>query len=370
MHILLTGGGTAGHVNPAIAIAQILRRHYPSAVISFVGTPNGMENRLVTREGYPMYHVSVKGFSRSLSPKNIYAAYLAWRSPKVARKLLRTLKPDLVIGTGGYVSWPVLKAAALEGIPSMVHESNSVPGLTVKRLEKYVDRILLNFEDSRTYFKEQDKIAVVGNPLRSGFTTADRETVRASLGLSDSDRLILSFGGSLGATALNNACLTLMKDYVLSHENVTHVHGCGERNLDAFMEKLKSEIGDCPSRIDVRGYIANVPDLMQAADVIITRAGAMTLSEIALSGRASILIPSPNVTNDHQKKNASLLANGNAAIMLEEGDELAKNLTRRVDDLLSNDHFRKTVARNARHFAKTDANDRIAAEIRALLARK
>lgn len=372
MHLLLTGGGTAGHVNPAIAIAEIFKKKDPHTVITFVGTPNGMENRLVGKEGYPMHHVKVMGFSRSLSPKNVYAAYLAWQSPYKARKLLRELKPDLVVGTGGYVSWPILKAASLEGIPSAVHESNAIPGLTVKKLEKYVDKILLNFEESGEHFSSRDKLVTVGNPLRRGFSQSKREAVRASLGIADGEILILSFGGSLGASALNRACLYLMTHYVADHPEVRHIHATGERNYALCKKMLDEDEGydAVRERTVLTPYIDNMPELMQAADIIISRAGAMTVSEIALAGRAAILIPSPNVANNHQLKNAQVLADANAAVLLEETDNLGFLLAEKVDALVENDHFRKTIAHHVTHYARPDVNDMIYDELTALVNRK
>ena len=372
MHVLLTGGGTAGHVNPAIAIAEIFKKKDPNTVITFVGTPNGMENRLVAKEGYPMRHVKVMGFSRSLSPKNFYAAYLAWQSPHKARKLLRELKPDLVIGTGGYVSWPILKAASLEGIPSAVHESNAIPGLTVKKLEKYVDKILLNFEESGAHFSSREKLVTVGNPLRRGFAKAQRDAVRKSLGIAENELLILSFGGSLGATALNRACLYLMTNYVAAHPEIRHIHASGERNYEACKQMLEADASyeSVRERTVLTPYIDNMPELMQAADIIISRAGAMTVSEIALAGRAAILIPSPNVANNHQFKNAKLLADGNAAVLLEESDNLGFLLAEKVDALVENDHFRKTVSHHVKSYARADANELIYDELMALVAQK
>ena len=366
MHILLTGGGTAGHVNPAIAIAETFKERMPDTQISFVGTPNGMENKLVASAGFPMYHVKSRGFARSfpeiISPKNFYAAYLMLTSPIKARKLLRELRPDVVIGTGGYVCYPVLKAAALEGIPCAVHESNAIPGMAVNRLKHLVHKVYVNFEETSAYFPE-GKATTVGNPLRRKFLSSDRRAVRASLGLSDSDLLILSFGGSLGADALNNACLTLMKEYVQKKQNVHMIHGCGERNYAACLEKYRRFMPEDHPRIELRAYIENMPELMQAADVIISRAGAMTVSEIALAGCASVLIPSPNVANNHQLKNARLLSDADAAILLEESDDLGNALVKKVSSLLESSHKRRTMAEKVRPYARANAADIIYNEI-------
>ncbi len=357
MHVLLTGGGTAGHINPAIAIAEILRARLPDVKISFVGTPSGMENRLVSREGYPIYHIKTMGFSRSLNPKNLVAAYRAWKAPKDACKLLRQLQPDIVIGTGGYVCWAPLKAAAALGIPCMVHESNAVPGLAVRRLEKHLDRILLNFEETKAHLSYPDKAVTVGNPLRGAFASADRRAVRAALGLCDTDKLILAFGGSLGAAELNRACLSLARQYVLPHEHVHMIHGCGERNFEACRRQLNTFLPRECKRITLRGYLDNVPELMQAADMVIARAGAMTLSELSLAGCAAILIPSPNVVNNHQYKNAKVLADAGAALLLEEGEGLDTRLIDNADRILTDQNARLSMSRSIRSFARRDVGD-------------
>ena len=363
MRILLTGGGTAGHVNPAIAIAQIIKENDSFAEIAFAGTPKGIENRLVEKEGYPIYHANSMGISRKLSPKNIYALWLAFYSPIKAKKFIKEFAPDIVIGTGGYVCWPVLRAAASLNIPTAVHESNVVPGFTVKMLEKYVDKILLNFEKTKEFLNQPEKSVTVGNPMRTGFCTGNREKTRSRLGIKENEKLILSFGGSLGADAINNACIEMMKSYVEKTEGVYHIHACGEKNYDKCKEKFDALGLKNSSKIKLETYITDMPELMNAADAVISRAGAMTLSELALTKKASILIPSPNVTNNHQYKNAKALADKNAAILLEEkhlsAEALEKNLKSIFEDIKKSEGLQKNIP----FFALHDANRKVYEEI-------
>ena len=236
MRVLLTGGGTGGHINPALAIADMIKANDPEAKIAFVGTKKGMENQLIPKEGYHLYHIEIQGIRRSLSPANLKTAYLVMTSPHKAKKIIEEFQPDLVIGTGGYVCWPLLRAAASMGVPSMVHESNALPGVAVRQLQKKVDVILTNFEATADLLKEKKKVVNVGNPLRMGYSHVDRESARRQLGIPDSvEKVILSFGGSLGAAKLNEAAIDVMREYVLSHDKVMHVHSGGTRGYENAM---------------------------------------------------------------------------------------------------------------------------------------
>ncbi len=367
MRVILTGGGTAGHVNPAIAIAEIIKENISDSQIFFVGTEKGMENRLVGQKGYPIYHAKAMGIDRSLTPKNLYAMWLAFYSPIKTRKLIKKLSPDIVIGTGGYVCWPVIKAAAACGVPTLIHESNALPGLTVRMLEECVSGVLLNFADSAKRLKHPEKAVVTGNPMRVGFSTVDRESARRELGLSNDDKLILSFGGSLGAVALNNACVEMMADYVQKTENIYHIHATGENNYDACKEKLDALVSAPTDRIRLERYIHNMPTLMSAADVVISRAGAMTVSELSLVGRASILVPYPHATDGHQLKNAQVLADGEAAILVEEKNLAASVLTNHVKNVIEDNELRNKMERNVKNYAFPDANRRVYEEIMKLV---
>ncbi len=371
MNVLMTGGGTGGHVNPALAIANTIKTNIPDANIAFVGTPKGMENRLVGKEGYKMYHVDIQGIRRSLSPSNIKTAYLALVSPIKAKKIVKEFKPDIVIGTGGYVCWPILVAASKMGVATAVHESNAVPGVATKRLEKYTDKIFLNFEDTEKYLKQKHKLVHVGNPLRASFSSYDRERAREELCIGEEyDRVILSYGGSLGARAINLTMLDYMDKYAKNMPNIRVIHAVGSREYENIRAEFESRGLDKYKNLELHEYIYNMPVVMSAADVVISRAGAMTVSELALKGKNCILIPSPYVTNNHQYKNAKVLADANAAILIEENNLTAGLLHSEIDALFSSPERCREMSEKIVNFALPDANKRIYNEILSLIGEK
>ena len=364
MRIILSGGGTAGHITPAIAIAETVRAYDKHAEITFVGTPTGMENELVTNAGYPIRHVNVRGFSRTPTLRNIGALYLALVSPWHAERLLSALRADAVIGTGGYASWPILRAAAHKGIPCAVHESNAIPGMTVRRLAPYVDEVWLNFKDASRYLpKNTSRFLETGNPIRQGFRTVSRYDARKKLGLGERDFLLLSFGGSLGAERINEAVLALGNDLLPRFPNLFLVHGTGKRYYNAIQTVLGKQRHP---RMSLLPYIEDMPLYMGAADTVICRAGAMTLSELSLCGKSAILIPSPNVTDNHQHKNAALLADAGAAALVEESALSEGRLASEVEALIKSPSLCADRERAIRRFAHPDANQRILTRILAL----
>ena len=370
----MTGGGTGGHVNPALAIAQTIKENEPDSVIAFVGTPHGIENKLVPKAGYELYHVDIQGLKRSLSLDNIKTLYLTIQSVHRAKKLVREFKPDIVIGTGGYVCYPVVKAAAALGVPTALHESNAVAGVAVKMLAHVVDRIFLNFEETATSLEAyRDKLLRVGNPLLGSFRHIDPAEAKAKLELPDGTKtVLLTYGGSMGAERLNDAVLEVMKDYTSKHPETYHVHATGSIEWEAASAKFhEMGLDECPN-IDFREYIYNMPDLMAAADLIICRAGAMTVSELAMSGKAAIFIPSPNVTNNHQYKNAKVLCDAEAAEMIEENALDSGALTGMVTKLLSpeSDARRADMGERIGAFAVRDANKLIYREVKRLVEAK
>ena len=371
MNVLMTGGGTGGHVNPALAIAHTIKMNNPDANIAFVGTPKGMENTLVGKEGYKMYHVDIQGIRRSLSPSNIKTAYLALVSPIRAKKIIREFKPDIVIGTGGYVCWPILVAASKMGVATAVHESNAVPGVATKRLEKYCDKIFLNFEDTANYLKFKNKLIHVGNPLRALFSSYDRDKAREELGIGkEYDKVILSYGGSLGAHALNMTMLDYMDKYARHTPNIRVIHAAGSREYASVRAEFEARGLDKYKNLELSEYIYNMPQVMSAADVVISRAGAMTVSELALKRKNCILVPSPYVTNNHQYKNAKVLADANAAVLLCEKELTAELLDRELNGLFSSPDRCREMSEAIGRFAIVDANKRIYNEILSLIGEK
>ncbi|MBO5219035.1 MAG: undecaprenyldiphospho-muramoylpentapeptide beta-N-acetylglucosaminyltransferase [Clostridia bacterium] len=359
MKVLMTGGGTGGHANPAIAIANTIRENQPDAVIEFVGTSRGIENKLVPKEGYKLHHVEVQGFKRRLTPYNIKSAWLAFTSPIKAKKLIREFKPDLVVGTGGYVCWPLLKAAASMGIPTAVHESNAYPGVAVRMLARYVDRIYTTFDATADNLGEEyrEKILKVGNPVKTAFVSLGRAEARRALGIEGKYKyFLLSCGGSMGAEKVNDEMLAFMRDYTKDHPELLHVHATGAIEYEAAMAKFREYGLEGCENIKLLEYIYDMPQQMAAADIVVSRAGSMSLSELAILGKCSVLIPSPHVTENHQYKNARVLADGDAALLFEEKELTEGKLTGALAALLADDAKRAAMENNVKAFALTDAN--------------
>ncbi len=356
MRVLLSGGGTGGHINPALAIAKRIKKEQPDSVIEFVGTPKGMENILIPREGYKIHHVEVMGFKRSLSPKNLKAAYLAVESIYKAKKIIKEFAPDIVVGTGGYVCWPVLKAASSMGIPTVVHEQNAIAGVTVKMLAKYVDKILLAFAETAKEFSCPEKLVTVGNPVDPAMTEVSRENSRSKLGISSP--YVLSYGGSLGARPINEAVFDMLNEYG-KDSPYTFTHAFGRGTYDKWIEKAKESGLDNSENIKLDDYIYDMPVKMSAADIVICRAGALTLSELAVLKKPAILIPSPYVANNHQFKNASMYSEAGAAYLLEEKDLTGKKLASVIDELLSDPAKLSAMQKKLAFFAVNDADVKI-----------
>lgn len=375
MRVLMTGGGTGGHVNPALAIANTIKQNDPEAVIAYAGTKRGIENKLVPKAGYEMYYVDVRGIKRSLSLSNLKAAYLALTSPIKARRIIREFKPDIVVGTGGYVSWPVVKAAADMGIPTALHESNAIAGVAVKMLQKSVDRIYLNFERTgETLTCDRAKLMQVGNPVMGGFTSMSREEARKRLGIPDRYKyVILSYAGSMGAEKVNDAVLCLMREFTAKHPEVYHIHATGSIELELCTSQFREMGLDRYENIELCEYIFDMPLRMAAADLTINRAGAMTISELAITGKSAIFIPSPNVAENHQYKNAKVLADAGAAALYEEKEltDGARPLIAEVERLLGEggEAIRAEMSERIRSFAVPDSNKRIYNDLCALAKR-
>lgn len=363
MRILLAGGGTAGHINPAIAIAQTVKEHNKGAEVLFVGNEGGLEQKLVPDAGFAIKSVSVRGFKRSLSPKaiaqNIGTAFKALSASAAAKKIIKEFAPDICVGTGGYVSGPVIRAAQKLGIPTAVHEQNAFPGVTNKMLSKDAKCIMLAMDAARKHFDKNCKFSLTGNPVRSQIlSTPSKQEARKALGVDDRP-LVLSFGGSMGARKINENMAPLIARSG-NDGKYNHIHGYGKYGL--WMPDLIREKGADPdecSNLDVREYISNMDLCMAAADLVVCRCGAITLTEIQIMGKPSVLIPSPTVAENHQFHNAMALVNECAASVIEEKDLTSDRLTEEIDRILQSDKLLSEYADNARKMAITDANERI-----------
>lgn len=363
MHILFAGGGTAGHINPALAIAGFIKEKHPDAKISYIGTAKKLEATLVPRQGYDFYTIDVAGFQRKITPENIVrnvvAAYKAVNSSVTARKILKKLKPDIVVGTGGYVSGPVVREAQKLGIKTVIHEQNAYPGVTTKMLSKKANKVLLAYKEAEKYLQTENGCIVTGNPVRQDLVKAEKLVAREKLGL-DNRPMILSFGGSLGAQAINNSVAQLIR-YHNGSGKYYHIHATGKYGF----EDMKNSLSDITlaDEISLREYIYDMDVCMAAADIVISRAGAITLSEIQALGKAAVLIPSPYVAENHQFHNAMSLKNAGAADIIEEKVLTAELLIKTVERIADNKVLLNAMSENAKKSAIIDANERIYREI-------
>ncbi len=363
--IIITTGGTGGHINPALAVAGEIRKNYPDTEILFVGTSDRLETKLVPQAGFNLKTIEMSGFQRSLSLNNIKRNILTVKrlmtvSGKV-NKILDEFKPDVVVGFGGYVSGPVVRCAAKRGIPTAIHEQNAFPGVTNKALAKMVDRVMLTSGEAGKFMKPKNPVTVTGLPVRGEIIEAQRDISRAEMGLDDKP-LILSMGGSLGARTINDAVTELITQ--LSKENKYHfLHATGKYGT-WVPDKLKNNGVDLNDKnIVIKEYIDDMERAMTAADIIIGRSGASTLSELQVTGSASILIPSPNVAENHQYHNAMALVNNNAAVIIEEKDLTGEKLSKTVKELLEDKDRLEEIRANAKKMAIFDATQRICSVI-------
>lgn len=361
--IVIATGGTGGHINPGLAVAGYIREKYPDAEILFIGTAVKMEAQLVPAAGYDFKTIDIQGFSRDITPagiaKNIQTVMKLVKSSSQAKKILSEFKPDVVIGFGGYVSGPVLKTAVSMGIPTAVHEQNAFPGVTNKSLAKKVDRVMLTSAEAEKYMKPKNPCVVTGLPVRGEMISADREISRAELKVDDRP-VILSMGGSLGARVINEAVTQLIAQRA-DRKNCYFLHATGKAGVGMF-DVLRNEKNidlDKNKHIMLREYIDDMYRCMAAADLVICRAGASSLSEIQAMGKPSILVPYPYAAENHQYHNAMALVKNNAAILIEEKDFTGERLIKEVDDLLANPERLRTIGENAAKMAIYDATERI-----------
>ena len=374
MNVIFTCGGTGGHINPAIALANTLKSRDPGVNILFVGCIGGMEETLVPKAGYEIKCLPGSRFFRKPSfeniKRNVQGVGRIVAALGGARKIIREFKPDVIVGTGGYASFPALFMGSKMGIPTCVHEANAVPGLATRLAAGSADRILVNFAESGKVYKQQEKVTCVGMPVRSEFLYTRRADARKELGL-DERPLIVSAFGSLGAKAMNEAMAEFMKLEVENGLPFQHIHATGSYGWEWMPELVKSKGVDLESRtgIDMREYIYNMPTLMAAADVFISRAGASSCNEIAVSGTPCVLIPSPNVTDNHQEKNARIVEGRGGCVLLLEKDCTARRLYEEVDALLKDPARCAAMRKALMESSMPDSADRIC-DIIAELAKK
>lgn len=370
MNVAFAAGGTGGHINPALAIADKLKEVFPDTKILFIGSPDGLESKLVKKAGYDFAPVKMAGIQRKLTPHNIklnvQAVHYYLNAGKCIRKIFDGFSPDLVIGTGGYVTGTVLKTALKCGVKTALHESNSLPGVSTKMLAPKADLVMLGTEDAKKHLGECKKCVVTGNPLRNNIPIEEKSAARKRLGLPDC-LTILSAGGSQGASRINEAVVHLLA-YEQKKGNINHIHGYGKHGKDTFMQSL-AENGVDPDNehFIIKEYIDNMYTCMCASDLIITRAGAMTLTELMAIGRASVLIPYPYAAENHQYYNALTLQNANAGRIIDDKELTGAVLIDTVTKLADDPELLKLMSENAAKLSKHDAAGVILREITDLM---
>ena len=354
MRILVTGGGTGGHIYPALAFIRYVQKIQPDSEFLYVGTHRGLENKIVPETGISFKTIKIQGFKRKLSLDNIKTVQLFVESIKRSKEILREFKPDVVIGTGGYVSGSVVYAAARMKIPTIVHEQNSVPGITNKFLSRFANRVGISFPDAAQYFPE-NKTVLVGNPRAQEVVTSGKSEVLEQYGLLPDIPTVLIFGGSQGALKINQAVIQALPKF--SQKEYQVLYASGDRYYNEIAEKF--DIEKINHNLSLQPYIKNMTDVMANVDLLIGRAGATSIAELTALGLPAILIPSPYVTNDHQTKNAQSLVNAGAVKMITDADLNGEKLVEAVDEIMGDPEKKAMMAKASRQEGIPDAAERL-----------
>ena len=373
MKVLMTGGGTGGHINPAIAIAETIKRHHPDAIIEFVSSTlkTDKANDLVPRAGYKLHKLDICGSFAIWDPRNLKTLYYMAKSKRQAKALISEFCPDVIIGTGGFACYPVLNAGAEMGIPTLVHESNAIAGKAVKRLAPKVDCVMTNFRETAEELKGAKRVIRVGNPTVFDLSAVIEKSAKSEK--EDKKTLeVLSFGGSGGSEPFNDEIASTLSELAKKMPNVRFYHATGSRDSERMAAEFLRYGLDKSGNVEFAEYIYDMHERMANADIIICRAGAMTLSELALLGKAAILVPSPYVVCNHQYKNAKAIYDkGACELVVEEKNKDYTHgnseLTAAIERLVGDAGKRTELGEKIKDFADTDANEKIYLEIKNLL---
>lgn len=363
MRAIVTGGGTGGHIYPALAIADKIKEKEPDSQILYIGNDIGLEKDIVPKSGYPMELVSAKWLDRRNIVKIFDTGFSTLKGVMQAMKIMKKFKPDVVIGTGGFVCVPVMIAGARYGAKCFLHEQNAYPGVANKTLEKFVKNVFLGFPDASKYFRQPEKHINAGNPVRSVFYGVDKRSARAAVGIPDDNFVVFSFGGSQGAEKINE-CVMELVEAINGQEKITLVFGTGSQYYEEVLETLDKKGIKPASNILIKSYIDDMQNYLSAADVIISRAGALSVAETCVSGRAAILVPSPNVTGNHQYYNAKSVADRGGAVLIEEKDFTPEVLIEEVMRLKNDPALTEEMGKASYSCAPLDATEIIYAEIK------
>ncbi len=350
MRILFAAGGTAGHINPAIAVAEYLKMHCDDTEILFACVPGGMEERLVPQAGFQTTPINIRGLKRSFSLENIHRIAMIPAALRRADAIVKDFSPDVVFATGGYLSYPIVKAAKHHGIPCILHESNAVPGISVKLLSGKANCVLLNYQSAKQYLNKKCHTVYVGNPLRHAFQVQTYSHARRKLNIPDNTFVILSFGGSLGASRLNECCALAMHKLNKQNRPVLWFHATGKEKYEEMKKFCHEHELVLSDNVKLYPYLDDIPLRMASADLVISRAGAVTLTELSALGKASVLIPFPGAAANHQMHNAEVLKNENAAMVIPDNSLSGEELYDTIIFLLNDKNRRKKLSENIRQF--------------------
>lgn len=365
MKVVIAAAGTAGHINPGIAIADTIKKYNTESEITFIGTKQGLENDLVKRAGYNLRHIEAYGFYKRFNITNFIKIYKTlFGSVSQAKKLLKELNPDLVIGMGGYICMPVVKAASKLNIPVILHEANSYPGLAIKTLENRVERILTAFPDTKRHFKQKEKVYTVGNPIKiykKEYSEEEITNIFKVLDLNPKLKTVLVFGGSQGAQNINNNIFEVVKSDFFKNNDYQLIWATGQNQFDDIklnFEDIGIKINSIKN-VKILPYIYNMQELINVVDLVVARSGAMTVSEIATCGKPSIFIPLPSRSANRQLDNALVLERIGAAEIIEDDKLNDKILKEKINKILSDEHELKEMGR----LAETKGNDNVLEKI-------
>ena len=349
MRAIISGGGTAGHINPALSIAEEIMKREPQSEILFIGTPLGMENTLVKKAGFPIKHIEIQGIKRSLSPENIKTVFMAFKAFSLSKKIIKEFRPDIVIGTGGYVCGPPLLAASKMNIPTIIHEQNVPPGMVVKMMAPRASVTAISFSETEKMLKNAKRVELTGNPLREGIVKMKKNSTPRPL--------VMISGGSLGAGKINDALFEILKmGKDLSFDVCASV---GERFYPSFMEKIKEQNVKIPENVEVLPYIHNMDVVLSKAAIAVTRGGAITVSELCAAGKPAIIIPSPNVVHDHQTQNAMFMEKNGCGKCLRESELSGERLLLEIESLIADSDTLEKMSQNGKRAATCGAAEKI-----------
>ena len=363
MKVIIAAAGTGGHINPGIAIANEIKKHNPGAQITFIGTPRGLENDLVPRSGYNLKTIEAYGIKRKISMQNLKNALKTLKSYKAADKIVKEIKPDVIIGTGGYICGPVFSSGFKQKIPTVLHESNAFPGVAVKVLSKKTDTVLVGFEDAKKRLPKAKNVVVTGTPTKVekiDLTNEQKAKLREQLNIKNDLPIVVVFGGSQGAESINKCFVDIINKKLNKEYQI--VWGVGQKKF----EEVRDAIQELHNS-SILPYIYNMEEILNLADLAVARSGAMTITEVAKCGKPAIFIPYPYATENHQEYNAKVLVNANAAEMILDKDLESENLNKTITEIITNKEKLTQMSKNAENKSIKNVEEKIYSEIEKLI---